>query len=63
MDANTESKGLLTSIRDTWRRGQTRRVLSSLDDQRLRDIGLLHRPARPVSSVHEPTQRWLDSLR
>jgi uncharacterized protein YjiS (DUF1127 family) len=63
MDATIESKGILTSLRDTWRRGQTRRVLSSLDDQRLRDIGLLRRPARPDSPVHEPTQRWLDSLR
>jgi hypothetical protein len=38
-------------------------VLSSLDDERLRDIGLLSDNARPASSVHEPTQRWLDSLR
>ena len=63
MDATTESKGILTSLRDSWRRGQTRRVLSSLDDQRLKDIGLLSGQARPASAVHEPTQRWLDSLR
>jgi uncharacterized protein YjiS (DUF1127 family) len=63
MDATTESKGILTSITHSWRRARTRRVLSSLDDQRLRDIGLLSRPARPASEVHEPTQRWLDTLR
>ena len=63
MDATMESKGMLTSLRDSWRRAQTRRVLSSLDDQRLRDIGLLCAPARPVAAIHEPTQRWLDSLR
>jgi hypothetical protein len=38
-------------------------VLSGLDDQRLKDIGLLGGVARPVSAIHEPTQRWLDSLR
>ena len=63
MDATIESKGILTSISDSWRRGRTRRVLSSLDDQRLKDIGLLGGVARPVSAIHEPTQRWLDSLR
>jgi uncharacterized protein YjiS (DUF1127 family) len=63
MDATIESKGILTGLRNRWRRGQTRRVLSSLDDQRLKDIGLLRGPARPASSIHEPTQRWLDSLR
>jgi hypothetical protein len=63
MDATTESKGILTSITDSWRRARTRRVLSSLDDQRLRDIGLLSGPPRPASAVHEPTQRWLDTLR
>ena len=37
-------------------------MLSGLDDQRLKDIGLLGGVARPVSAIHEPTQRWLDSL-
>ena len=32
MDTIGESKGILTSLRDTWRRGQTRRVLSGLDE-------------------------------
>jgi hypothetical protein len=63
MDVNAETKGILGSLRDHWRRGQTRRVLSGLDDQRLKDIGLLGGVARPVSAIHEPTQRWLDSLR
>ena len=43
MDATRELKGILTSLRDSWRRGQTRRVLAGLDDQRLKDIGLLER--------------------
>ncbi len=43
MDTTMESKGILTSLRDSWRRGRTRRVLSSLDDERLKDIGLLDR--------------------
>ncbi len=59
----TELKGILTSLRAVWRRGRTRRTLSSLDDQRLKDIGLLRGPARSASVIHEPTQRWLDSLR
>jgi uncharacterized protein YjiS (DUF1127 family) len=63
MDATTELKGILSSLRDSWRRGQTRRVLSGLDDQRLKDIGLLSGQVRTGSAVHEPTQRWLDSLR
>lgn len=63
MDATTESKGILGSLKDHWRRGQTRRMLSGLDDQRLKDIGLLKGLARPMPAIHEPTQRWLDSLR
>jgi uncharacterized protein YjiS (DUF1127 family) len=63
MDTTMESKRILTSLRDSWRQGRTRRVLSSLDDERLKDIGLLSGTERPVSSIHEPTQRWLDSLR
>jgi uncharacterized protein YjiS (DUF1127 family) len=58
-----ETKGILTSLRDSWRQGRTRRVLSSLDDERLKDIGLTPDDVRPATSVHEPTQRWLDSLR
>jgi uncharacterized protein YjiS (DUF1127 family) len=63
MDIAPRPSRILTTLRDSWRQGRTRRVLSSLDDRRLKDIGLLSGPARPESSVHEPTQRWLDSLR
>lgn len=63
MSATTETKGILTSLRDSWRQGRTRRVLSGLDDERLKDIGLMSDTVRPAPNVHEPTQRWLDSLR
>lgn len=63
MSTTKETMGILTSLRDIWRQGRTRRVLSSLDDERLKDIGLLSANVRPAASVHEPTQRWLDSLR
>jgi uncharacterized protein YjiS (DUF1127 family) len=55
--------GVLSSLRYVWRRGRTRRALTALDDCRLKDIGLPTVAKRPLTIVHEPTQRWLDSLR